>query len=419
MEDKKDNLYQIPVSRLAELQKKVKTLNNRAKKSKLPEITVSVDPKYVVHRVTFKDGESCNIAFANVTVEGLLPVVEGYTFICKIEHTRDNKTGELIGNMVKGMSKEEYPEEYRTLHSNCEHCKTKRYRKETFIIESPEKKRMQVGTECLTNYITKHSLEAMMHFLKTVQELSDFDDMDKVSRVPDVVDLYQFIEACVESVKIHGWVPKTLQIDRTRSYTYSRGWEQFYPIKLTDDRGNVIYESEHYKISEETTQAVKEYVDLFRAKTPMNTFEHNLQIILKQEILFKKDCGFAAVVAKNILNATAKKIEKKARVNDHFGKIGDKVELVVTIKARRSFENNFGYRGSVSYLIEMIEDKTGHTFKAFTSVPYCPSTTGDERSVEVGDRFIVQGTIKDHTEYKEFKTTQLTRIKFREWIKPA
>ena len=83
--------------------------------------------------------------FVVVDVEGVA-VVNGWKFIASVEHTEK-------GNIIRAACNIEVPERYYTSSPICEHCKSKRFRKDTYIVMNEETGEFkQVGKSCLMDF---------------------------------------------------------------------------------------------------------------------------------------------------------------------------------------------------------------------------------------------------------------------------
>jgi len=84
---------------------------------------------------------------ARLTI-GDLPSVGGYEFAARIEHT-------AAGNVIARGPKEldSLDASWRTAEPLCEHCSTKRRRKETFLLRQYGMRLMQIGRNCLADFL--------------------------------------------------------------------------------------------------------------------------------------------------------------------------------------------------------------------------------------------------------------------------
>ena len=117
------------------------------------------------------------------------------------------------------------------------------------------------------------------------------------------------------------------------------------------------------------------------------------------------------MVAKKI--AEEKRMAENAKV-EYYGNVGDKFELTLTFDKTFGFETMYGY----SY-IHLFHDDDGHVFKWCSSngsykVEYakkCNLGGIEYVEYEVGHKYLIKGSIKDHREYRNVKQTVITRCK--------
>lgn len=101
---------------------------------------------------------------------------------------------------------------------------------------------------------------------------------------------------------------------------------------------------------------------------------------------------------KQYLKERKAKWEKdNAPETEWYGSIKDKVTLDVTLKSIRGFDGVYGWTSIITF-----EDAQGHQFLW---------KTGSYIEAQEGDKVTLKGTIKDHSEYKGIKQTELTRCK--------
>lgn len=86
-----------------------------------------------------------------------------------------------------------------------------------------------------------------------------------------------------------------------------------------------------------------------------------------------------------------------------FGQIGDKIEVEVTLKRYFTFDGQFGTKWNY-----MFEDSNHNVFKWSTSKCLF---------MDEGQQIGLKGTIKDHTEYRNVKQTDMTRCKIMDLVK--
>lgn len=107
--------------------------------------------------------------------------------------------------------------------------------------------------------------------------------------------------------------------------------------------------------------------------------------------------------------ARKKEEEERQRLEElsqleHFGNIGDRVEICVKVTGSYKFENQFKSYFTPEYMfVNKMTDNINHIFTWITAT-----------SLTVNQEYIIKGTIKKHNEYRNEKQTELTRCRFKE-----
>ena len=94
-------------------------------------------------------------------------IINNWRFIALVEHT-----GTTYGNVIKSCCDIEVPERYYTSRPICEHCKSNRPRKDTYIVQNiitGEFK--QVGKSCLMDFTYGMSAEGVARYISLFDEL--------------------------------------------------------------------------------------------------------------------------------------------------------------------------------------------------------------------------------------------------------
>jgi hypothetical protein len=170
------------------LKEKIDKLNAKAAKWHVPPLELGVVREREVP-VTKRDmwGNEENVGVKKlytIQIKGVTPRVEGYVFIGKVQHTTG---GENILNIAPGSPIKNLPDIYRTAKAECDVCKEKRERFNTFILQLeqedlqrfPDKKAhdlIQVGSACLHRFLPGISVDQLMNYAKLIEELRAFRD---------------------------------------------------------------------------------------------------------------------------------------------------------------------------------------------------------------------------------------------------
>lgn len=138
---------------------------------------------------------------ARVTI-GDLPSVGGYEFAARIEHTKD-------GNVIaRGPQETEALDgSWRTAEPLCEHCGKKRSRKETFLLRQYGMRLMQIGRNCLADFLMTDpsKMVALAELVKAVAGEMDDEHWGGYGGFWEVAPL-AFIACAVASTERDGFV---------------------------------------------------------------------------------------------------------------------------------------------------------------------------------------------------------------------
>ena len=97
------------------------------------------------------------------------------------------------------------------------------------------------------------------------------------------------------------------------------------------------------------------------------------------------------------------RIKAQKAISQHVGQIGEKIEIKGTYVRSGSWEQqSFSGYGTTTMYIHTFKDADGNVFTWKTQKGIC---------AEYGENVDVKGTIKNHSEYKDEKQTELTRCK--------
>ena len=325
--------------------------------------------------------------YIEVEAEGTARI-NNWEFIATIEHS---KPMNIIRNFRQDV---EVPQKYFTADTYCDHCKTRRYRKDTYIIRNTETGEFkQVGKSCLLDYT--HGLSAN----QVAQYISWFDEIINgeapLAGYKAYSDTKTILQYAVEAVRMYGYVksdaeygvPTKLVV--SHCYHQSFDWRQHYEAGFDPDReGN-----------EETAKQILAWASTLSEDY---SYKSNLKAVLAKQGCEPRDYGLicSAVAAYN-REMTKQEVKKQeVKHSDWFGAEGDKVELKeAKLTLLTSWDSQFGY----TYLYKLVtEDGTVFTWKTGKWLG-----AGDE----LPETISLKGSIKAHNEFRGVKQTELTRCR--------
>ena len=335
---------------VAFLKDKIDKLNVKANRWGLPPMSLSVLHEREIpikQRNMWGEEETVGIRkLFIVKIEGNPPRVEGYTFIGKVQHTTG---GDNILNIAPGSPIKSLPEIYRTAKAECDVCKEKRERFNTFILQLDkedhqrfsEKKvgdLVQVGSACLGRFLPGVSVDALMHYASIIEELRAYregsggdewdDDMDYDPErgAPNPYRRHVPTETLLKYVAL-------VYVTNGEYVSKSKGASSFGEKTPTSDEAlNVMFDSKHQThIHQEVirTPSLKDKADVLAAQvghwmknmdfnelgknTPeWQNYFGNLQIISRSSTMDIKNAGYLGGVFQTYLKIEREK-EKEAK----------------------------------------------------------------------------------------------------------
>lgn len=375
---------------LPSLVQKIEKLNRKAKKLNQKQIELNtIESETIVQEYGRAD------LFHTIEIIGERPQIQDYKFIAKLEHLEK-------GNLIHSMS--ELPETYRNKKSHCDHCKTNRKRKYTYVIQNTiSNKFLQVGKTCLSDFLPSTNIEQIATYFEAIsktidefleaQEQSE-DELYLSSIGGHYYSLKYFLYIVAETIKKHGWISKTKAFEENKHSTSVIAW-------------GIMLNSKNIKISDESKEIVQKSMDWavsLKDKESKNDYEHNIFMLAENNIVDSKTRGFGAsiiVAYQKHLQYLKRQEEKHERQklekqSQYFGEIKERKLYTLKVLSKTYLESDYGVT-----VLHRMADQSGNIAIWFSS----------SKSLEEGEEYTLKATIKEHNEYKGIKQTILTRCK--------
>jgi hypothetical protein len=368
-----------------------KKLSKRLKKlAKIANIGWTVIPGTTTLRVDIQKGDSAAyLKCSRLTIDEF-PKLNGWTFIARLEHT-------AVGTIISRVAGEELPTEYRTAKGICEHCKTKRGRKDTFVIQSPEGRLVQVGRNCLADFLCVDASQmiAMAEFVKSVacDDLGLDGDFRSCSGSCSV-STERFLACAIASIRENGFIRSGSE----KPTKYDAEWLSYKPF----DR-SVLAKWEARQPTEKDFAHAKEIIAWEISGS--SEYEHNLRIALKCEDADTRRQGILASAPSAYARAMGKLEEQKkssAKSGGHWGVVKTRSSVNVTLKKLSFVENEWGCKTICTF---ETDDNELITWFATSTAPL---------TSDIGKRFHLRGTIKAHGQYNNRPQTIVSRCSLTE-----
>lgn len=334
--------------------------------------------------------------FVIIEAEGVA-VVNGWKFIASVQHTEK-------GNIINRACDIEVPERYYISKPVCEHCNSKRYRKDTYIIMDEETGEFkQVGKSCLKDFTHGMSAEAVAEYTAAFESIIEGESPYEGCHIRRFYDTEEFIRYTAETIRHFGYVkndPYSSELstaDRTRRYyEIEHGGRYINADEIRTEMEEVNFNAD----SQEAAELAETALEWLAAQEESSNYMHNLKTVAALRYIEPKNAGilvslFPTYNRELEREAARKATEEQAQASEWVGNIGDRITVEVEeINAVTGWETQWGYTK-----IYKIVDKTGNVFTWKTS-----------GWVEDGVQTI-KGTVKAHNEFRGTKQTELTRCK--------
>lgn len=136
-------IYKIYEPNLKTLKERLERLNAKLAKIGCPQVTYA----QAGHEdVSVEDSPGKFIRLIHLNVEGTAPKFNGWTFLATIDHTPE-------GNVIRAVPGFEVPDDYRDKAPCCDHCKTNRMRRDTYVVQHQDGRTLQVGSNCMQDFL--------------------------------------------------------------------------------------------------------------------------------------------------------------------------------------------------------------------------------------------------------------------------
>lgn len=313
---------------------------------------------------------------------------DGWMFVATIQHL---STGE---NIVRSISDEiDIPKKYRNVKSDCDHCKTRRYRKDTYLIWHDKGDLVQVGSTCIKDFLGDSTPENIINRANFVAELFTFLEgsikTDSLRAAPgsgidmdELIHIDYFLAHTIAEIRDHGWLSKSLA-------------KQKGGISTADLVQQRIFNGNNYLNwdMDEAQKASDWAENLSDDVCDDSDYLFNIRAIARTGMVGVRTFGFAA----SIIPAYRKSITTKVSESKHVGSVKQRSTFKLKLVKRFTFGSMYGVQNKYIF-----NDKDGNVFTW---------TTSSDQFMNENGQYSIIGTIKRHTEFKGTPQTELTRCK--------
>lgn len=397
-----DNIYRIFEGNMERLERKLTRIQNKCRKYGCDFSYEKLGEEFK----TIKDesGNDTTIKMIVVKAEGKA-IVNNWKFVATLEHTAN-------GNIIdKYASEIEIPERYYNCDAFCEHCKTKRRRKDTYIIQNTETGEFkQVGRNCLCDFTAGLDASGVASYISAFDELIKGETPYEGCSYTRYYNLVEYLCHCKETVDKWGY-RKAYERNATYDMAYinMKIFNNEKPFWWNDrdvaEKRREL-ESVNYNPSKHT-EYIKNALEWLKAKDEDNNYIHNLKTACATEYVHRLSlvCSLIPTYDRDVAFQMEKRIREEKRIaeqkamqkSEHIGNVGDKITATIdSWKILASWDTQWGTTRMYQFV-----DTDGNVL-IWKSSKYID----DEEQLTT-----IKGTVKEHGEFRDVKQTILTRCK--------
>lgn len=363
-------------------------------------------------RKEVEDTATCK--YILVEVEGVA-IINDWELVAYTEHTEK-------GNIYSKVNTEvEIPTRYRASDCFCEHCKTRRARKNTCIVRNIKTDEFkQVGNTCLKEFTQglDASIVTMFASFKDAFEEAQEAPIGGCGWNEKYLDKETILRYTAETIRHFGYAKsESMRSTKERMLDYYNAdrndFGAYAPQEFIKQIKGEMAEVGFNAESEEAKQMTKDALAWIAEQEASNDYMHNLKVACSLEYVGYMNLGILVSLfptydrelereAQRRLREEARQKELEQGKNSEFiGEVGKKVTAnVVSCKVVTSWTNCYdGYYPTTTYMYKFVTED-GNILIWKTSKDF------DEKNVKT-----ITGTVKEHNEFREVKQTVLTRCK--------
>lgn len=345
------------------------------------------------------------VKFIDIDVEGVA-AINGWRFAASLEHTEK-------GNILKGISDLELPKRFYDCAPWCEHCKTARDRKHSYVVyHEATGEFKQVGKACLRDFT--HGLSAELaalcdSYLKECEEASEWSGIGGfVRNYYEVADYARFV---AETIRIFGYRKNDGCGNGTASQAKNlMRCELGYQIPNWVEAEYEEAKAKGFDSQNEESKKLAETVLAWIVENERDdNYFHNLKVACSLEYCAPSDLGliasaFPAYDRELEYEAERREREEKEAVererSSWLGSVGERISFkIAEMSVITTWDTQWGTVGVFKLI-----DENGHE---------CTWKTSKWIDIEVSECIgkMVKATIKELKEYRGIKQTEITRAR--------
>jgi hypothetical protein len=402
-----DNEFEIPEYKMEYLRAKIDKLNKTAEKLGLHPIVIEELGEIKKPLQGDDVNKNVEIVFKQIRILGQAPKLNGWTLAARILHTEE-------GNIIKAVPNVDVPTDYRNTTPICEHCKTNRDRRDTFVVRNDGTGQFkQVGRNCLADFLGHPDPLSYARFAELLSDLfteagsmeggENFGGGGGVSSV----SIESYLLAVAALGRAFGYVSRAKAKERMTNdstaeiaFQYcTSGKGQREIEEGAKERGIKIEfrpeDEEQVKKSLDWARKLKEGANSNEA---LSDYLWNLAVASSSSVVTSKSSGIVASLLSAYQRANSAVQAPTGGGKGYVGEVNKPLAIKGTIGMAKPISS---YRGQST--IYSLQDEAGNTIKWFDNT--------NSMGLRAGEATIISGVVKAHKEYMGKPETELTGVR--------
>jgi len=432
-----ENAYRIPERNLDGLQKQLEKLNRRATRLDVTPVTmretgeefelwatprcedagpfrINLRPRETLAqaedraRVTFRGRWLTFLPrrYVLVVVAGEAPKINGWSFAAVLQHLEGGNILAYVPGWETAV-----PTSYREAEPYCDHCRTTRERKDTYLVCSDAGEWKQIGRSCLRDFTGHKDPQAIAEFAEHLAMFSgscsaaeEYDDFGGGSQ-SRWISMASFLGVVAWCVRTEGWVSRKAAKDAMGGLqaTADLAMHILWPARNAEDEKLGKGHAETH--TDDDDRVAREAIEWAQSLEPKvdDDYLWNLRVLAHSDAIEIRQTGLAASMVAAHARATERELERRrqaegAKNSEWVGQPKERIETDLTLVSTKFFDNDFGGTN-----LMMFTDPAGNRIKWWAS-----ASAGWEPAI--GSTSHVKATVKEHAEYKGIKETVVSRV---------
>lgn len=400
--------YTIPASQLNAFKSLLEKSNRKSEKLGMPGLFATFGETRKVEVVGRGGRHTGNFYSAiDVTISGVNPVLNGWRLIAVVSPLKADD-GNLMA-VVTTVPGESYGQMVAD-PLNCDHCKVRRDRLETFIVRHESGETKQVARNCLKDYVGGNNCDAdsvaaligiRNKLVKATETLGNIRDFSSVS-------FRNVMAYSIAAIRQHGWVSKgaAYTSGKTATASWVNAAMEFATVIesrndfTADDRARALSDRRlteadlpteaDFEAATGKLEALSVILDRMETEGALNDYTVALRTLSMAGTVNRKAMGIAV----SAVSFVERELAPQATVSAYVGTVGEKI----SVKAK---------------LVSSKKISTGSTLLTFSTVDgnILKYFENSFSKLSEGVTYSLTGKVKAHQEFRGCKETMLNYVK--------